>query len=78
MDVYIDRLRLVAAGMAEPDAERLGILVANALAANAGAVTSAGESESVDVNVQAGRGMAADAISQRIVAEIVRQLNRTT
>jgi hypothetical protein len=78
LNLYIGRLRLSAPGLAEPDAERLGLLVANGLAAQIDPLTGGGRVDVIEANIAADSGTSGTELSGRIVAEILRQLNAAT
>ncbi len=73
MDLYIGRLRLNAPASAGADAERLSRLVADGLA---GAPGPARRVESMQAGVEAPPETVTEALSRRIVEEILRQLER--
>ena len=77
MDIHIDRLSLHAPGVAGPDAERLARQVANGLAGAAGSWPGPRYVESIQANLTSGRGTVTEELSARIVAEILRRVNRT-
>lgn len=78
MNTYIDRLRLNAPGLAEPDAERLALLVANGLAAGSGLLAVGRQVDGIEANITVPPDTPAGELAGIIVAEILRQLNSMT
>ena len=76
MNICIDRLRLNAPGLAEEDAERLALLIANGLAAQVDSLEVPCQVERIQANVPAVNQTPAE-LSRLIVAEILRQLSAT-
>lgn len=74
-DVSIDRLTLQIPGFSETDGKRLALAVAEALeAATLGRET--GEVSTLRVDLTAGAGAEPNLLAERIVAEVVRQVQR--
>ena len=70
----IDRLALRLSGVAERDAQRLALLIAEGLAAARLSPVPAGDIGTVHVHVTARAGDSLDQLAQQVVAEIMREL----
>jgi hypothetical protein len=74
-DMSIDRLTLQIPGFSEADGKRLALAVAEALeAATLGRET--GEANTLRVDLTAGAAAEPNVLAERIVAEVVRQIQR--
>ena len=76
-EVNIERLSLNLSSLLERDGERLGRLIAEGLATAAASIQSSRNVKAMQVNVATAAGTPLDLLSQQIVAEVLRQLDRT-
>ena len=76
-EIIIDRLSLKLSALSERDGEYLARRIADALGAAAVALEGSRHLDAMQVNVTAEPGTPMDTLSQRIVAEMLRQLDRT-
>jgi hypothetical protein len=76
-EVNIERLSLSLSPLSERDGNRLGGLIAEGLATAAASIQGSRNLKAIQVNVTAAPGTPLDALSQQIVAEVLRQLDRT-
>ena len=75
-EVNIERLSLNLSPLSERDGERLVCLIAEGLATAAASIERSRNLKAMQVNVTAPSGTPLDALSQQIVAEVLRQLDR--
>jgi hypothetical protein len=73
----IERLALRLSGVAERDAQRLALLIAEGLAASRLSPVPAGDIGTLRVQVTARSGDHLEQLAQQVVAEIMRELART-
>lgn len=71
----IDHMTLQLSGLTENDGKRLAILVSDGLAA--AGLDDWTRVETINIRVDAGRGVGMERLSRQIVAEIVRQIRQT-
>ena len=75
--IDIDRLSLRLSGISGGDGQRLARLIAEGLAASPIGIEGTHHLDTMQVNVTARPGSSMDMLSQRIVADVLRQLERT-
>jgi hypothetical protein len=76
-EVDIERLSLNLSPLLERDGERLGKLIAEGLATAAASIQSSRNVKAMQVNLTTTAGTPLDLLSRQIVAEVLRQLDRT-
>jgi hypothetical protein len=74
-EINIDRMNLTLEGLSAADGQRLAHLVGEKLAAATHAVHGSTQQASVDVSISAGPSI--DRLAEKIVEDIVRQVNRS-
>jgi len=75
--INIDRLSLRLSGISGGDGQRLARLIAEGLAASPIGIEGTHHLDAMQVNVTARPGSSMDMLSQQIVADVLRQLERT-
>jgi len=75
--IDIDRLSLRLSGISGSDGQRLARLIAEGLAASPIGIEGTHHLDAMQVNVTARPGSSMDMLSQQIVADVLRQLERT-
>jgi len=75
--INIDRLSLRLSGISGGDGQHLARLIAEGLAAAPIGIEGTHHLDAMQVNVTARPGSSMDMLSQRIVADVLRQLERT-
>jgi hypothetical protein len=75
--INIDRLSLRLYGISEGDGQRLARLITENLAASPIGIEGTHRLDAMHVNVTARPGSSMDMLSQQIVADVLRQLERT-
>ena len=75
--IDIDRLSLRLSGISGGDGQRLARLIAEGLAASPIGIEGTHHLDTMQVNVTARPGSSMDMLSQQIVADVLRQLERT-
>jgi len=76
-DITIDRLTLRLSGLSESDGQRLAARIAEGLAAAAPAGGRPRHMDALRVNVAAAPGDGVERIAAQVVADILRQIERT-
>lgn len=76
-EITIDRLTLKLSGISERDGQRLARLIAEGLSTVPISTEGAHHLDAMRVSVAASPGSRVDMLSQQIVAEVLRQLERS-
>jgi hypothetical protein len=76
-EIRIDRLTLQLSGITEPQGRRLAMLITEGLAAADVPAGIAAAQGAIRVDLGAGPSGSVDALSERVVAEVLRQLQRS-
>jgi len=76
-EVNIERLSLSLSPLSQQDGEHLARLIAEGLAMAASSIQGSRNLKAMQVNVNAAPGTPLDVLSQQIVADVLRQLDRT-
>jgi hypothetical protein len=74
-DINIDRMSVTLEGVSTDDGKRLAHLISEKLAAASHRLQGSTQAAAISVSASAGQGI--DRIAEKIVEDIVRQLNRS-
>jgi len=74
-EIYVDRLSLKLSGLTDDEGSRLALLVAKGLGSHSVGLVSGGPVNATDV--RSGGTKDLDLLSTRIIAEVMRELNRS-
>ena len=76
-NISIDRLSITLTDRSSGDGERLARLIAQKLTAASFSAQASGQRDSVNVAVQGANGSELDQLAEKVVDDLVRQLNRS-